>query len=37
VDDIKPDYLKGLTFNYVTQMEEVLKLALLKEKVKDNF
>lgn len=35
VDDIKADYLKGLTFNYVTQMEEVLKLALLKEKVKD--
>jgi ATP-dependent Lon protease len=35
VDDIKPDYLKGLTFNYVTQMEEVLKLALLKEKVKE--
>ena len=37
VDDIKPDYLKGLTFNYVTQMEEVLKLALLKELVKDTF
>jgi ATP-dependent Lon protease len=35
VDDIKPDYLKGLSFHYVTQMEEVLKLALLKEKVKD--
>jgi ATP-dependent Lon protease len=35
VDDIKADYLKGLTFNYVTQMEEVLKLALLKEKVKE--
>ena len=35
VDDIKPDYLKGLTFHYVTQMEEVLKLALLKEKVKE--
>lgn len=34
VDDIKPDYLKGLTFHYVTQMEEVLKLALLREKVK---
>jgi ATP-dependent Lon protease len=34
VDDIKPDYLKGLSFHYVTQMEEVLKLALLKEKVK---
>lgn len=35
VDDIKADYLKGLTFHYVTQMEEVLQLALLKEKVKD--
>ena len=35
VDDIKPEYLKGLTFNYVTQMEDVLKIALLKEKVKD--
>jgi ATP-dependent Lon protease len=35
VDDIKPEYLKGLTFNYVNQMEDVLKLALLKEKVKD--
>ncbi len=35
VDDIKPEYLKGLTFNYVSQMEDVLKLALLKEKVKE--
>ena len=35
VDDIKADYLKGLNFLYVTQMEEVLKLALLKERVKD--
>ncbi|MDP1800316.1 MAG: endopeptidase La [Bacteroidota bacterium] len=35
VDDIKADYLKGVTFHYVTQMEEVLKLALLKEKVKE--
>lgn len=35
VDDIKPDYLKGLTFHYVTQMDQVLKAALLKEKVKD--
>lgn len=34
VDDIKPDYLKGLTFHYVDRMEEVLQLALLKEKVK---
>lgn len=30
VDDIKPDYLKGLTFKYVSQMTEVLQLALLK-------
>ncbi|MBL7933067.1 MAG: endopeptidase La [Bacteroidia bacterium] len=35
VDDIKAEYLKGLTFHYVNQMEEVLQLALLKEKVKD--
>lgn len=35
VEDIKPEYLKGLTFHYVTQMEEVLKLALLKERVKE--
>ena len=34
VDDIKPDYIKGLSFHYVAQMEEVLKLALLKEKIK---
>lgn len=30
VDDIKADYLKGLTFKYITQMNEVLQLALLK-------
>ena len=30
VDDIKADYLKGLTFNYISQMKEVLQLALLK-------
>jgi len=34
VDDIKPEYLKGLSFHYVKQMEEVLDYALLKEKVK---
>ncbi|MBI2723038.1 MAG: endopeptidase La [Bacteroidetes bacterium] len=37
VEYIKQDYLKGLSFNYVKQMEEVLKLALLKEKEKSNF
>ncbi|MDF2448508.1 MAG: lon [Bacteroidota bacterium] len=30
VDDIKADYLKGLTFKYITQMNEVLQFALLK-------
>jgi len=29
VEDIKADYLKGLTFHYVRTMEEVLKLALI--------
>ncbi len=35
VEEIKPEYLKGLTFHYVTQMREVLEIALLKEKVKN--
>jgi ATP-dependent Lon protease len=29
VEDIKPDYLKGLTFHYVRSMEDVLRLALI--------
>lgn len=32
--EIKPDYLKGMTFHYVSDMMEVLKIALLKQKVK---
>jgi ATP-dependent Lon protease len=35
VEDIKPEYLKGLGFTYVTEMREVLEAALLKEKVKN--
>ena len=35
VDEINQDYLKGLTFHYVSQMREVLELALTKEKVKN--
>jgi ATP-dependent Lon protease len=35
VEDIKASYLKGLTFHYVSHMEDVLKIALLKEKVKE--
>jgi ATP-dependent Lon protease len=34
VDEINQDYLKGLTIHYVSKMNEVLNLALLKEKVK---
>jgi ATP-dependent Lon protease len=32
VEEIKDDYLKGLQFYYVTKMEEVLEIALLKTK-----
>lgn len=35
VEDIKQEYLKGLTFHYVTEMADVLRIALLKEKAKD--
>ncbi len=35
VEDIHADYLKGLTFHYVTKMREVLDLALLKDKVEE--
>jgi ATP-dependent Lon protease len=31
--DIKGDYLKGLTFHYVKTMDEVLRIALLNQKV----
>jgi ATP-dependent Lon protease len=34
VDEINQDYLKGLTIHYVSKMNEVLNLALLKDKVK---
>jgi len=35
IAEIKADYLKGLTFHYVTKMEEVLEIALTSQKVKD--
>lgn len=35
IEEIKPEYLKGLTFHYVKDMSEVLEVALLKEKVKN--
>lgn len=35
VAEIEPEYLKNLSFHYVQRAEDVLKLALLDEKVKD--
>ena len=35
IDEIQPVYLKGLTFHYVTDIKEVLDLALTDEKVDD--
>ncbi len=35
IDEIEKHYLKGLTFDYVDTVDEVLKKALLKEKVKN--
>ncbi|HZJ37119.1 MAG TPA: endopeptidase La [Gillisia sp.] len=35
IDEIKKEYLEGLTFHYVKDMEEVIKLALTDEKVKN--
>jgi len=35
IDEIEKTYIKGLTFHYVDTVADVLKVALLKEKVKD--
>ena len=35
IDEIKADYLKGLTFHYVKEMKDVIELALTSEKVKN--
>ena len=35
VEEIKPEYLKGLTFHYVKDMIDVLDVALTKQKVKN--
>ncbi|HSR61528.1 MAG TPA: endopeptidase La [Robiginitalea sp.] len=34
VDEIKAEYLKGLTFHYVTEMDQVIDMALTDQKVK---
>jgi ATP-dependent Lon protease len=33
ISDIKPDYVKGLKFHYVDTIDQVLEMALLKQKV----
>ena len=35
IDEIKPEYLKGLTFHYVDTMKEVIELAVTNQKVKN--
>ena len=35
IEEIEKSYIKGLTFHYVTNIDDVLKIALLKEKVKN--
>jgi ATP-dependent Lon protease len=35
INEIKEEYLKGLTFHYVTDMSQVLDVALTKQKVKN--
>ncbi|MEK6452120.1 MULTISPECIES: endopeptidase La [unclassified Myroides] len=35
IDEIKEEYLKGLTFHYVDRMEEVIELAITDQKVKN--
>ena len=35
IDEIKPEYIHGLTFHYVKEMNEVIAVALTTEKVKN--
>jgi ATP-dependent Lon protease len=35
IDEIKESYLKGMKFHYVTDMSEVIEIALTKQKVKN--
>ena len=35
IEEIKEDYLKGLTFHYVSDMSEVIDVAVTKQKVKN--
>ncbi|WP_264521789.1 endopeptidase La [Flavobacterium sp. N1994] len=35
IDEIKPEYIEGLTFHYVKEMSEVIEAALTNQKVKN--
>ncbi|HCF04193.1 endopeptidase La [Flavobacterium sp.] len=35
INEIKPEYLEGLTFHYVKEMSEVLQIAITEQKVKN--
>jgi ATP-dependent Lon protease len=35
IEEIKPEYLKGLTFHYVTDMSDVIHIAITNQKVKN--
>ena len=35
IDEINPNYLKGLTFHYVDKMSEVIDIAIINQKVKN--
>lgn len=35
IDEIKPEYIEGLTFHYVKEMSEVLAIAITNQKVKN--
>lgn len=36
IDEIKPEYLKGLKFHYVSKMDQVLNIAITNTKVKNH-
>ena len=35
IDEIKPEYIEGITFHYVREMIDVLKIAITEQKVKN--
>lgn len=35
IDEIKPEYIEGLTFHYVKEMSEVIDVAIINQKVKN--